>query len=472
MGFLFWKNMRTENLIFSQLIHNEQYVRAVMPHLRSEYFSALGDIEFFKIYTEYFNKHNSAPSVQALRVEIENTKTNAETYKQLQTVLKDTEPFTEKLDFLISKTESFCKERAVFNALKASVLIVDGQDKVRTPESIPSILQSALSICFNTTVGHDYIAEAQLRYEYYHAATARIPTGIGMLDEITKGGFPRKTLNILLAPPHGGKSLVMVNIGAGALRMGSNVLYITAEMAEFEIGRRFDVNLMGIDFATLDSIGAGVFDNKFSSVAAKARGRLIIKEFPTGAAHAGHFRALLEELKTKQNFAPDMIIIDYMGICASEKYKASSGANSYTMMKSVGEELRALAIEYNAAVISAVQTNRGGVGNSDVDMTSISESLGHVMIADWMLAIINTEELKQLKQLCFKQLKNRYKSLDDPNRFILGVDYDKMKLFDLDSSASKYKPKATAQNKKSGDIDFDFEHTIKTPPTGFEDFNF
>lgn len=463
--------MRTETLIFSQLMLNIEYSRRVLPHIQEEYFSSSEDKIFFKIYTRYFKKHNVIPSKQAMLVEIENLKGSADVYKSLSEVLSQTETFTENLEYLITTTEKFVKERAIYNALREAVLIADGQDKKKTPEAIPSILQTALSVCFDTAVGHDYSADASARYDYYHLAEARIPTGISMFDEITKGGFPRKTLNVLLAPPHGGKSLVMVNVASGAAQAGHNVLYITMEMSEYEIGKRFDVNMMDMDFETLETITKPIFTNKFNSILHKARDKLVIKEFPTGGASASHFRALFGELKTKRNFVPDLVVIDYMGITASENYKPSSGANSYTILKSIGEELRALAIEYNCAVLTAVQTNRSGVGNSDIDMTNISESLGTVMIADWMVAIINTDELKQLKQLMFRQLKNRYKNLDEPNKFLTGVDYSKMKLFDLEESTVKYKPKKPPKIETAVDTFSDIP--IITPAkSSFDDFNF
>lgn len=467
--------MRTENLIFSQLLTNQDYVRRVIPHIKEEYFNNAEDKIFWKIFHHYFNKHNQTPSKQAMMVEIEHLKNSADVHQSLTTLIKETEEFTENLNFLVDKTEKFCKERALYNALRESVLIVDETSVVKnkkSPEAIPSILQAALSICFDTTVGHDYVSESLERFDYYHMTSARIPSGIGIFDEITRGGFPRKTLNVFLAPPHGGKSLVMVNIAAGAVKAGYNTLYITMEMAEYEIGKRFDVNLMGIDFDTLESMPKQVFENKFNSIVSKSHGKLKIKEFPTGAAHAGHFRALFEELKTKQNYVPDMVVIDYMGICASEKYKASSGANSYTIMKSVGEELRALAIEYNCAVITATQTNRAGVNNSDIDITSTSESFGIPAIADFFSAIINTDELKSLKQIMIRQLKNRYKSLDEPNKFVIGVDYGKMKIFDLENNRPSISGKKETSKLNKQDITFDTQHVIKQTVANFDDFNF
>ena len=366
--------MRTESLIFSQLMSNEQYARRVMPHLKEDYFQTQEDKVLFKIYSRYFTKHNAVPSRQAILVDIENLKGSADLYASVKTVVSESVEFTETEQYLVDATEKFCRDQAIYNALRESVLIADGQSKM-SPDAIPAILTQALSVCFNTQIGHDYISEADQRYEYYHAVEARIPTGSKTFDGITRGGWPRKTLNVLLAPPHGGKSFVMTNFGVGALNAGYNVLYITAEMSEFEIGKRFDTNMMNVDFDTLQLMTKPIFENKFRSVIEKTRGVLKIKEFPTASAHAGHFRALLQDLKQKQNFVPDLIIVDYMGIVISEKFKAQSGANSYTIQKSVGEELRALAIETDTAIITAVQTNRSGVGNTEIDMTATSECI-------------------------------------------------------------------------------------------------
>lgn len=465
-----------EELIFSQLLTNDPYARKVLPHLRDEYFSSTEEKILFKIYARFFQKHNRIPSRNAMLIEIEHLKESAEIYTGLKELVGRTVEFEESLEYLVEKTEEYVKEKALFNALRESVLIADGHSKTKTSEAIPSILQAALSVCFDTSVGHDYFNDADDRYDYYHLTENRIPTGIASIDKVSRGGFPRKTLNVLLSPPHGGKSLVMVNAAAGALMAGYNVLYISMEMAAEEIGKRFDVNLMDIDFDTLEVIPKATFTSKFSKISAASRGRLIIKEYPTGTAHAGHIRALLEELKTKQNFVPDFIVVDYMSICISEIYKNASAQNSYTIVGSIGKELRALAIEYNAALLTAVQTNRAGVGNSDVDMSNTSESMGIPAIADWFAAIINTDDLKQMRQLMFKQLKNRYSGLSEMEKFLVGVDYTKMKLFALDSGDTiatinqpiKKKGKIETVNDTFG---IDMKHQIKDT-MDFSSFNF
>lgn len=410
-------------------------------------------------------------------VEISKVKGSQELYSGLETVLNSTSEFTESQKYLIEQTELFCKEKALFNALRESVLIVDGQSKTKTPEAIPSILQAALSICFDTSVGHNYIDDAMSRYEYYHRTESRVRTGIKMYDQITKGGFPKKTLNVVLAPPHGGKSCVLVNIGAGAVKRGSNVLYVTMEMAAEEIGKRFDTNLMDIDFDTLALLPKSTFTSKFAALTQKSLGKLVIKEFATGTASAAHFRALLAELKTKQNFIPDMIIVDYMNICASEHFKTGSIHNSYTVVGSIGKELRALAIEADAALVTATQTNRSGVNNSDVDMTSVSDSASTSMIADFMMAIISTDELKQLKQILHRQLKNRYGGIEVFEKFILGVDYSKQQIYDLDTPAAipEKQKQSKLNNKAAGVSDnqsLDILHQIAPKTASFQDFNF
>lgn len=466
--------MSLENIIFSQLMSNDEYARKTLPHLKDEYFSEQSEKNFLKIYSHFFTKFNKAPSKIAMLLEIENLKASADIYTSMKEMVGKTVEFDESLPYLMEQTEKWCRDKAIFNALKESIIIVDGQSKTKTADSIPAILQAALSVCFDTSVGHDYFENSADRYEYYHLTEARIPTGMKEFDKITKGGFPRKTLNLFLAPPHGGKSLVMSNVGIGAVRAGFNVLTITLEMSDMEFSKRYDVQLLDVDFDTLSVLPKNVFESKFNKISEQSRGRMFLKEYPTGVGHVGHFRTLLEELKTKQNFVPDIIIIDYPGICASESYKASSGANSYSIMKAVGEELRALAITNNCAVVSAIQTNRSGIANASLDMNNIAESLGSAMTADFITAIISTDEVKELRQLLFQQIKNRYAGIIDDAKFIMGVDYKKMKLFSLDSGAtmpSFDKKKAPRIETSNDTFSIDMNHQIKTN-SSFDDFNF
>lgn len=465
--------MSIENLIINQLITNEEYARKIIPHLKEEYFSLPEEVTFFKVYSYFFAKHNKRPSKEALLIDIEKLKTSGEIYTPLKELITQTVPFEESLEWLLETTENHCKEKALFNALRESVLIVDGQSKTKTKDSIPSILQEALSVCFDTSVGHHYTNDSEDRFDYYHMSEARIKTGIPIIDQITKNGFPRKTLNVLLAPPHGGKSMVMVNIGAGAIKNGYNVLYITMEMAEEEIGRRFDVNMMGIDFDTLEVLSKSTFTSQFSKINKESHGKLIIKEYPTGGAHAGNFKALLTELKTKQNFVPDLIIVDYMSICSSEVYKVGGTQNSYTIVGSIGKELRALAKHGNAAILTAVQTTRSGVGNSDVDMSHTSESFGVPAIADLFTAIINTDELKQLNQLMFKQIKNRYTGLSKNEKFLMGVDYLTQTLVSLDDAPMPDFRNDKKIGKLNSDTTFDSKPIINSGSAlSFDEFKF
>lgn len=441
--------MAIESLIFSQLLCNEEYARKVLPHIHEGYFNSNEERMFLKIYHRFFTKYNRVPNRQTMLLEIEKLKGSAEAYKQMVSFVDEKVEFTESLDYLVEQTEEFCKEKALFNALRESVLIVDGADKEkRGPNAIPTILSAALAICFDTTVGHDYDDDAEARYDYYHSTTARVDTGIRIIDKITRKGFPKKTLNVLLAPPHGGKTITMVNIAEGALKQGHNVLYISMEMAAEEIAKRFDVNRLDIDFDMLETVPKDIFTTKLKKLKKASYGKLIIKEYGTGTAAASNFRTLLGELKTKRGFTPDMIVIDYMNICASEFYKNGSNHNSYTIVGSIGKELRALAIESNSVVLTATQTNRSGIDNSELSMTTVSDSAATAMIADFIMGIINTSELKELNQLLFQQIKNRYDGIGNPEKFIMGVNYSKMQIYELDQSHTFHK--ATNSDDTSG----------------------
>jgi KaiC/GvpD/RAD55 family RecA-like ATPase len=468
--------MSVENLIFSQLLSNEEYARKVLPHLREEYMSTNEAKIFLKIYHRFFSKYNKPPAKQSMLLEIEKLKASADTYDAMVEFVNHKEEFTESLQYLVDMTEEYCKERALYNALRDSVLIMDGSNtkETRTPEMIPTLLTQALAVCFDTTVGHSYGDDFEERYEYYHDEVARIPTGIPYIDKITRGGFPRKTLNVLLAPPHGGKSFAMVNVGAGALKQGQNVLYITMEMAEMEIGKRFDVNLLDVDFDMLEEIPKDIYLKKMAKLKTSSNGKLVIKEYGTGMASAANFRQLLSELKTKQNFTPDLIIIDYMNICASEFYKAGSNHNSYTVVGSVGKELRALAKDANAAILTATQTNRSGVESSELDMTAVSDSASTSMIADFLLGVINTGELRELNQIMFVQIKNRYDGISSYVKHIMGTMYSKMQMFDLDENVEKFAPKKRDKlnSKKPDSAPVDMSHTIKPTTASFDDFKF
>ena len=465
--------MQTEQLILSSLLYNEEYTRKVIPHIDSEYFPERSHRIIFNVIKDYFTTYNALPSKTALIIDCESKSSLGQA--EVDKINEDIDSLTnqkENIDYLTTLTEKYCKDRAIFNALMQSVQIVDGKDKQYTPEAIPSILSEALAVCFDSSIGHDFSDDFMNRYDYYHRKENRTPTGISIFDKITRGGIPRKTLNVIMAPPHGGKSLMMVNFAIGAMQAGRNVLYITMEMAEEEIAKRFDVNLMGIDFDMLENMNRSMFESKFNKLKEKSLGKLKIKEYATGGAHAGHFKNLIEDLKVKQNFTPDIIIVDYMNICASQKYKAGSTANSYTIVKSIGEELRALAIETNTSVWTATQTTRSGIGNSDLDMSNTSESIGVPAICDFYFAIIDSDELRKLNQLLIKQLKNRYEDKNKYEKFVIGIDRAKMKLYDVEDSAQ-------AGISKSADIAedkeiplFDKNSFTAKPKIGFDGFKY
>jgi archaellum biogenesis ATPase FlaH len=341
------------------------------------------------------------------------------------------------IEWLVVETEKFCKTKAVYNAILDSIKIIEGKDQVHTQDAIPSILSDALSVSFDNSIGHDYIEDADARYEFYHQQEERIPFNLDMFNKITGGGLPKKTLNICLAGTGVGKSLFMCHVASGALSASKNVLYITMEMAEERIAERIDANLLNLTMDELKTIDKDAFNKRVNKVAKKSQGKLIVKEYPTAGAHAGHFRALLEELKIKRGFVPDIIFIDYLNICASQRMKQGGSVNSYTYVKSIAEELRGLAVEYNVPIMSATQTTRGGFNNSDIGLEDTSESFGLPATADLMFALISNEELEALNQVIVKQLKNRYNDPSYYKRFVLGIDRSRMKLYDVEASAQQ-----------------------------------
>jgi archaellum biogenesis ATPase FlaH len=362
---------------------------------------------------------------------------NEDQYKEVVELIHDLEPTDHNKDWLYKETEKFCKDKAIYNAILQSISIIDGRDKARTEDGIPQLLQDALGVCFDNNVGHDYIESADKRYEFYHRVESRVPFDLEYFNKITNGGMPNKTLNVCLAGTGVGKSLFMCHVAASVLAQGKNVLYITLEMAEERIAERIDANLMNITMDQLKDLPKTLFDNRIEKIRAKTEGTLIIKEYPTTGAHTGHFKALLNELQLKKQFKPDIIIIDYLNICASSRFKGGANINSYTLIKSIAEELRGLAVEENLPILSATQTTRGGYGNTDVELTDTSESFGLPATVDFMFALISTEDMEKMNQLMVKQLKNRYNDPTSNKRFMIGIDRAKMKLYDLEASAQK-----------------------------------
>jgi len=364
-------------------------------------------------------------------------KLNGDQVDSIDTYIDNLNFRTDNMEWLVETSEKFCKDRAVYNAILDSISIIDGKDTKTSKDAIPSILSDALAVSFDSAIGHDYIEDFESRYDFYTRVEEKVAFDIDLLNKITKGGLSRKTLNVILAGTGVGKSLAMCHMAASTLMQGLNVLYITMEMAEERIAERIDANLMNMTMEEMATVDKDIYETRFERVAKKTRGKLIIKEYPTASAHTGHFQALIEELKMKRNFLPDMIIIDYLNICTSSRIKQGANVNSYTYIKSIAEEIRGMAVKYNVPILSATQTTRGGYDNTDVGLTDTSESFGLPATVDFMFALISTEELENLGQLMVKQLKNRYNDPSYYKRFVIGVDRSRMKLFDVEDSAQK-----------------------------------
>jgi len=423
-----------QTTVLKNLIHDENYVRRVSPFLKDIYFDGANK-HVFNLIVDHLERYNAVPTKEALNIEVQNAdKVDMEVLNVIEDVCGGYETPNDK--WLYDTTEKWCRDRAIYLAVLDSFNIIDGKNKELTPNAIPDILKDALAISFDPNIGHDYIENFQERYDFYHRVEERIPFGLELFDDITKGGLPKKTLNICLAGTGVGKSLFMCSVGANMLTQGKNVLYITMEMAEERIAERVDANLMNMPIDQLENLSKDMFQTKVDKIAAKTNGKFIVKEYPTGSAHAGHFRALLNDLRLKKKFVPDIIFIDYLNICASSRMKGLGGSvNSYTYIKAIAEELRGLAVEFNVPIVSATQTTRSGFSNSDVGLEDTSESFGLPATADLMFALISTEELEKLGQLMVKQLKNRYNDPTRNKRFIIGVDRAKMKLYDVEQSA-------------------------------------
>jgi len=429
--------MRIEQTILSNLIEDETYCRKVIPFIKPEYFTDRKEQVLSEEIVKFFEKYNKPLTKEILSIEIGNRKDlNDKEVAEIGTFIDNlnyVKPTSE--EWMVSSTEKFCKDKAVYNAILQSISIIDGRNKTYQQDAIPTILSEALGVSFDNHVGHDYINDFESRYEFYHRVEEKIPFDLDLFNKITKGGLSRKTLNIVLAGTGVGKSLFMCHVAGGALKQGQNVLYITMEMAEERIAERIDANLMNLSMDELKVIDKDIFQRRLEKIRAKTQGNLIVKEYPTAGAHAGHFRALLEELKVKRDFKPDIIMIDYLNICSSQRMKQGANINSYTYVKAIAEELRGLAVEYNVPIVSATQTTRSGFANSDPGLEDTSESFGLPATADFMFALVSNEELQELNQIIVKQLKNRYNDPSYYKRFVIGVDRSKMKLYDVEPSA-------------------------------------
>ena len=429
--------MRLEQTIIKNLIKNELYTRKVLPFLKEEYFSNLEDRLLFKEVAGFILKYNNQPTFDALQIEVDNLRgTSDDTVKNISSTLKELETDTvlTNADWLLESTEKFCQERAIYNAITHSLEIMNGKGN-STRGSIPSLLSDALSISFDPNVGHDYLDQYEDRYEYYHRVQEKLPFDLDFFNKITKNGVPRKTLNVVMAGVGVGKSLFLCHLASSYLNQGKNVLYITLELAEEEVAKRIDANLMNITFDDLMNLPKDLYQKKVEQLKSKSNGKMIVKEYPTATASTLHFRSLLNELNLKKNFVPDAIMVDYLNICASSRIKPGNGVNSYTYIKAIAEELRGLAVEFNVPVWSATQLTRSGYGSSDPDMTDTSESFGLPATADFFVALITNEQMEQLKQVTVKQLKNRYNDPSINKKFVIGIDKSKMKLYDVEASA-------------------------------------
>jgi replicative DNA helicase len=426
-----------EKTILSGLMYNETYIRKVIPFLKDEYFDNLDDKLLFQNIKTYVDKYNGLPTKEALRIAVEeNEKLNEDRYKSINAVIDTLEyDVNTDIDWIVEKTEKFCQDKALYNAVRESILVLDSKNSELDRGSIPELLTKALGVSFDSNIGHDFLEDADSRFDFYHLKEEKISFDLDMFNKITKGGLSKKSLSIALAGTGVGKSLFMCHCAAANLMSGLNVLYITMEMAEERIAERIDANLLDFTLDELRDVPKNVYQKRLARVKAKTHGKLIVKEYPTASAGSGHFRHLMSELRLKKNFKADVVYIDYLNICMSSRLKVGSNVNSYTYIKAIAEELRGLAVEFNVPIMSATQTTRSGFGNSDVGLEDTSESFGLPATADFMFALISSEELDQLGQILVKQLKNRWGPIDQHKRFVIGIDRSKMKLYDAEISA-------------------------------------
>ena len=454
---------RIETTILRNLIYNEEYSRKVIPFIRPEYFENRTEKVIFEEVTQFIVKYGSSITIEALNIETENrTDLTESEIAEVRDINNSLNNSPVENQWLIDTTEKWCRDRAIYLALMESIALADGQDDTKGRDAIPTILSDALAVSFDNHIGHDYLQDYEDRYESYHRKEDKIPFDLEFFDKITKGGLPNKTLNIALAGTGVGKSLFMCHVASSVLLQGKNVLYITLEMAEEKIAERIDANLLNVPIQKLAELPKVMFENKISKLSKKTQGKLIIKEYPTASAHVGHFKSLLNELELKRNIKPDIIFIDYLNICASQRYKGSI-VNSYTYVKAIAEELRGLAVEAGVPIVSATQTTRSGYGSSDVDLTDTSESFGLPATADLMFALISTEELEEQNQIMVKQLKNRYYDPTLNKRFVIGIDRSKMRLYDvedaqkdlLDSGAEEQVVKKVQGKKSFAELKYD-----------------
>ena len=447
-----------ERTALTQLVTNEKYARKVLPFIKGDYFSDRTERTVFEEITKFVDKYNKIPTQTSLEIEVQSRKDlNENEYSKVVEVIKTLESTDVDFDWLVDTTEKFCKDKAVYNAIVEGISIIDGKDKNRGADAIPNILTDALAVGFDNSVGHDYLLDADSRFDYYHTVEEKIPFDLDFFNRITKGGLPPKTLNIALAGTGVGKSLFMCHMAANCMSQGKNVLYITLEMAEERIAERIDANLMNISMEDLHDLPKQMFEDKIQKIIKNTTGQLIVKEYPTASAHSSHFRGLIKELAIKKSFKPDIIFIDYLNICGSSRFKGATNVNSYMYIKSIAEELRGLAVETNVPIMSATQTTRSGFVSTDIGLEDTSESFGLPATADFMFALISNEELDELNQIAVKQLKNRYNDPTTNKRFVIGIDRAKMRLFDvkLEEQKTIVDSNQTIENEKFAEPVFD-----------------
>ncbi len=456
---------KVEILTLRNLLYNEEYLRKVIPFIKSDYYEDPNQKVVFEEILNFVNEYNKPATKEVLCIEVEKRQDiNDTSFTEVTKLISYLDDVPTDYDWLLDTTEKWCRDRAIYLALMESIALADGKDKEKDRDAIPSILSDALAVSFDSHVGHDYLEDYEARYESYHRKEDKIAFDLEYLNKITKGGLPNKTLNIALAGTGVGKSLFMCHVAASALLGGKNVLYITLEMAEEKIAERIDANLLNVPIQEITDLPKMMFESKVTNLAEKTQGTLIIKEYPTASAHSGHFTALLNELALKKSFRPDIIFIDYLNICASSRYRGNSNVNSYSYIKAIAEELRGLACEANVPIVSATQTTRSGYGSSDVELTDTSESFGLPATADLMFALISTEELESLGQVLVKQLKNRYNDVNLNKRFVVGIDRAKMRLYDCEQTAQ--------DDILDSGRDEEYNNEEQKPKKSFEGFKF
>jgi len=457
---------RIERTALRNLIHNEEYSRKVLPFIKEDYFSDRLEKLLFKEIYKFITKFNALPTKEALSIEINDSKDiNEDEYKKITDIIATLNPEKINLEWLVETTEKFCKDRAIHNAILSGIQIIDGKDKKHTPEYLPDLLSDALSVSFDQKVGHDYLLETKERFDFYKKKEERLELDLDYFNKITRGGIPSKTLNICLAGTGVGKTMFMTHLASSILLQNKNVLYITMEMAEERIAERIDANLLNVGMSDLEELPYQMYETKINKLQSKTTGTLIIKEYPTASAHTGHFKNLMSELALKKSFKPDILFVDYLNICASARFKPGANVNSYTYIKAIAEELRGLAVEYDIPIFSATQTTRGGYISSDVGLEDTSESFGLPATADFMFALISSEELEEKNQIMVKQLKNRYNDPTLNRKFIVGVDRSKMRLYDVEQSAQSDLVDSGQESFTDKDLDNKFKQLGK-----FSDF--